>query len=628
MVARFARRFRVASLRGLATVGLLSVGACSVLGSSLEGFTAGGDVDAGTPEDPLADATVPNVDGPVVGKDGAVRPDSAIPDDGDLGFDGAVGPDGGCAANTTKCGASCVSTQTDNQNCGTCGTTCGALEECSAGKCGPACSKLLNQAITDPWGYSWDGLERAATTFADATATCGTLAGRLPTASELYRVSATQSATVGQTSNTNYLWSQVPDGAGSHVPLRLSDALTKTSLDTASVNYRCVCPPALPKTYTGKSCFNVTSNANGCYSLAAEGARYNMDLDDRPALGKGSAIWECAFYHGHLPTPIQYAEAIQQGIGTGSNAWLHTADEVRYDLDAIVSWSTPATWVFRYIGAKGALSWDVTTTYRPFRCVGLNYDAGVYPVAVPNEWVSPQGGGYKGETADTAAAAWAAANDTCFSRGGHLPTSTELGELIMAGLPNGSGTLLWSSDQAGFNGTQFLMSAKKWTATEPSHHYDYPGDLTWLYKTTSNPYRCIYYPIDATYQGPPAAKCAGDCFTVTMPGASGAKMWFDNFDRAPALNMTGAVDACRVLGGHVPSERDHIEAIRQGLPNGSNANIASRDAELGSQTSLLTGVSKWSGIDKAYTDQYAAYATWGFAYDVKPYRCMWTNELR
>lgn len=41
-----------------------------------------------------------------------------------------------CAAGLTSCGASCVDTNTDVNNCGGCGQTCGPIvSECSAGKC-------------------------------------------------------------------------------------------------------------------------------------------------------------------------------------------------------------------------------------------------------------------------------------------------------------------------------------------------------------------------------------------------------------------------------------------------------------------------------------------------------------
>lgn len=175
-----------------------------------------------------------------------------------------------------------------------------------------------------------------------------------------------------------------------------------------------------------------------------------------------------------------------------------------------------------------------------------------------------------------------------------------------------------------------MIAVKRWTGTEPSHAYAYPTDLSWDYRTKSYAHRCVYYPVESQYTGPAASACAGGCFTVALGGSSGAKLWFDSFDRAPAAKLTAAIDTCRKAGGHIPSERDLIEAIRQGLPNGSNTAIFTSDAEIGdgSNNGLLMGVVKWSGVNKAFTDQYPTFSTWGWPYNAIPYRCMWTNELR
>jgi Stigma-specific protein, Stig1 len=532
-----------------------------------------------------------------------------------------------CPTGQDVCAGACVDLQSDMANCGTCGNACTSTQECSAGTCVIACKTLLNQPIADPWGFSWDGLERAVTTYDQAKTTCEGIGGRLPTASELYRVSATQSATVGQTINTNYLWSTVPYNPTSHVRVRLSDATINNVANTTNLNYRCVCPPSLPKAYVGGNCFGPVGQA--CYGLDGEGKRYNMDVADRAPLSKGAAIWECTFYRGHLATPIQYAEAIQQGIGAGSNTWLHTANDVHYSNDALVSWSDPTTWKFQYTGSTNAMSWGNTSNFRPFRCAGVNYEAGTHPVTITNEFVGPLSG-YKGEADDNAAAIWPAPDNACLANGGHVPTSTELTELIQQGLPNGSHAWLLTSDQAGWNGTQFLLMVKRWTGTELDHQDAYTTDLSWAYRTQSNAYRCIYYPVDTGYTGPASGDCAGGCFELALSGGSGAKIWLDSFDRAPPANAAAAVATCRGVGGHLASERDLTELIRAGLPNGSGTWIMSGDPEIGdgANGSLLMGVVKWSATDTSFSDQYSTYSTWGNAQTAIPYRCAWTNELR
>ena len=79
------------------------------------------------------------------------------------------------------------------------------------------------------------------------------------------------------------------------------------------------------------------------------------------------------------------------------------------------------------------------------------------------------------------------------------------------------------------------------------------------------------------------------------------------------------------------SERDFTEAIRGGLPNGSNTLVATWDIALGAAPNTVlrnTGV-KWTGVDKNFTDVYPTYMTWfGTMAVAAPFRCMWTNELR
>ena len=531
-----------------------------------------------------------------------------------------------CPSGQNNCSGSCADFQTDPKHCGDCATACGATEECVAGKCLIACKTQLNQAITDPWGWSWDGLERAATTWDKATATCTAFRGRLPTASELYRVSATQSATVGQTSNTNPLWSLVPYGPAAYVDVRLSDAAAAQTATTESLNYRCVCPPPLPDVYTGHNCFGVASG--GCYGMNGENKRYNVDLQDRVALHKGGAIWECSYYRGHLAPPRLLAEAIQQGVGPGSGQFLHTADEVQYQYDSLVHWTTGTDFVYDYTsGGPNSLSWTTTTSFLPFRCVGENYAAGAHPATVPNEWTGPLG--QKSETNDLPATTFIDANDQCWALGGHLPTSSELGELIAQGLPNGSGTPLWTSDETGYNGTNFTVAVKIWTGTAPNQVYEYSTDLTWTYKHTGTfPFRCIFYPIDTAYAGPAPAACGGTCATVALPGTSNAKMWLDNNDRAPPATATVAIDTCRQQGGHLASERDLLEAVRHGLPNGSTAWLWTSDPQVGTATSLQVGVSKWSAADTKFDDLYPTYTTWDGPSAAHTYRCVFTNELR
>lgn len=50
-----------------------------------------------------------------------------------------------CGGGTTKCGAVCADTKSDAANCGGCGTKCAAGEVCSAGKCATTCGAGTTQ---------------------------------------------------------------------------------------------------------------------------------------------------------------------------------------------------------------------------------------------------------------------------------------------------------------------------------------------------------------------------------------------------------------------------------------------------------------------------------------------------
>ncbi|HEX7703643.1 MAG TPA: hypothetical protein VF403_23040 [Kofleriaceae bacterium] len=65
---------------------------------------------------------------------------------------------------------------------------------------------------------------------------------------------AMQSGAVGQPFNTSYLWTAVPIDKLDQATERLSDGATSTAAAATATGFRCVCPAALPKTFTGKHC--------------------------------------------------------------------------------------------------------------------------------------------------------------------------------------------------------------------------------------------------------------------------------------------------------------------------------------------------------------------------------------
>ncbi|GMV39089.1 MAG: hypothetical protein AMXMBFR64_08050 [Myxococcales bacterium] len=488
----------------------------------------------------------------------------------------------------------------------------------------------LGYSLVDSWGATWDGHERPTATWANAKATCEAAGGRLPTATELSRVSYTGTAEVGTAYTSAWLWGIIEEYAGAHIVGRLDNGDISYSADSTVRAYRCIFPPAAPTSFTGKNCHGPAGNP--CWLAKREGDRYNVDLWDRPPTSYNVAVRECAFYRAHLAWERDLSEEIMRGLPNGSNDWLWTSDGQGYNgtnfLTGVVRWSGVNTGFDDSYSAYATWAYKATGYEARFRCVGVNYDAGTHPNTITNEWVTPTTK-LKSTTTDLASATLQAATSTCWNGGGHLPTSRDLHELISEGLPNGSNNWLWTSDQQGWNGTQFLVGISKWSGTDKSFSDYYSTYATWSYRTESGrPYRCVYYPVDQAYAGPSA--CNGGCFLSTKGGGK-VKMWMDSTDRA-ATRFHLAVKACNDLSGHLASERDLTELIREGLPNGSNSWIWSSDQEGYNDTQFLSGIIKWSGVDTSFTGQYSTYSTWAYKINSTsyqyPYRCVWTNELR
>ncbi|MEO8841168.1 MAG: hypothetical protein ABI591_03270 [Kofleriaceae bacterium] len=516
-----------------------------------------------------------------------------------------------CAANQLECAGTCSDVTTDAMNCGACGTACDAGDVCVDSTCQVPCdATMLTSAIGDPWGVQWDGLDRTALAYDAAKAACQAFGARLPTATEMYRVSATQSGAVGQPFNTSYLWTAVPIDKLDQATERLSDGGTSTAAAATATGFRCVCPAVLPNTFTGKHCNG--DPGSECFSLGSE----NYDAKDRPALRRSSAEWECTNDRAHLAEASTLIEGIRNGL-PGSGKPIATADSATYSTAIAISWTATTA-------DPGANDTNIAlTTAAPFRCAAPSAVLSPNPATIPNQFAGPLSPN-KGETMDSAAATWTAAHDACVVRGGHLPRAAELAELIQQGLPNGSNVALWTADQTGYEPTAMLFYAEvlNWAALDPRFSFQYAGtqpSATWLAKQSTAAFRCIYYPIDAAYVAP--ATCTGGCF---MTSVGNGTMWFDSTDRAAASESVAIAD-CASSGGHLASERDLTEAIRAGLPNGTSPAFVLTSDFAGVVEATVV---RWPGVQTAYTDQYSANMSWAAPTTARGYRCMWTNEQR
>jgi len=526
-----------------------------------------------------------------------------------------------CPANQMVCGGTCSDTTSDAMNCGGCGMACNAGDVCVDSECQVPCqpAMLLPTAVTDPWGIQWDGLERDPLALDAAKVACQALGARLPTATELYRVSASQTGVVGQAFNMNPLWSSVPDDKLDQATIKLSDGTATSTPATTPTHFRCVCPAAAPKSFTANHCNGTAGSA--CFSLG----KWNIDTANRPALRKGAQVWECAYDRGHVADSALLIEGIRAGL-PGTATTISTGDMANYYGAVGLKWAS-STWT-----TTGNLSLEDIRSPSPFRCAGLAATASPNPTTIPNQFVGATST-YKGETIDNTPASWADAHDTCVVRGGHLPRTHELAELIQQGLPSGSDMPIWTSDEVGYNQTQFLSSQIHWAALDQRFSFYYGGaddTITWQYKTNAtSAYRCVYYPIDATYAAP--TNCTGGCFMTSGGGSPAITMWLDTTNRT-MKNVSDATADCTASGGHLASERDLTEAIRAGLPNdATNTYILTSDFGFGGSpqpVSLLAEIVRWTNVDTSFDDEYPAYMTWSDPATARPYRCMWTNELR
>lgn len=242
-------------------------------------------------------------------------------------------------------------------------------------------------AFPDAWGNKWDFFQRADMTYIDAVATCEGLGGRLPTATEVWRVRHQQGVVgseLGQSTDTEWIWTNVPSAEPAHnmvMKLANGDVSHAHNANAEMHNVRCIWPTTKGDALTGRSCNgDPTAAGGGCFTDAASGLR--ADAYNRPPLYNPSAAWECNFYGGRLPDHNEYASLIHGGLANNSNTWLHIAEAeywynggygtniIRWDDDTV----DRTKWAFNKHGSNpghtGSLTWE-TTRYN-FRCVYSN----------------------------------------------------------------------------------------------------------------------------------------------------------------------------------------------------------------------------------------------------------------
>ena len=482
-----------------------------------------------------------------------------------------------CPSGQTACPDGCVDLDADNRNCGACGTVCDVGQKCLHG----SCSGMPNgYPLVDAWGYMWDGIQRPARTWQDAVADCESVGARLPTATELYRNSATQTnvSPLGEPHQTSWLWTLIPTNHDDvrRALVRWSDGGTNSSPESTPHNYRCVWPDHTGDAFEGDFC-----NGTPGSECATVGLWWNVDTFDRPALDFAAAVNECAFYHASIPTMREAQELIQTGWSNPSSSWLWVADSATWYLDnfgmAMVRWTSSPQPQWGYdAGTDGSRS--QSTALRAFRCIGKRSSAtGVLPASPACSGggcvtVSARRARLVADSVDRPPAAYAVALETCRAIGGSLPDVGEIAELIHAGWV-GAATWLWSAEP------------QWWTEWSYDSNYGYavfswngagtprwiPGSTTMsvAHADSAHPFRCVWRETfedaqtscsatqNQTWDGSKfVCKAAEDGTSSGQAiGSEFKDAWGNAWDGAEraASSFANASATCAALGGRLPS---------------------------------------------------------------------------
>jgi hypothetical protein len=540
---------------------------------------------------------------------------------------GASGAGGAaCLASETSCDGSCADLANDPQHCGKCDNACSTEEACVVGACVPTCASQLKLPIVDAWGFAWDGADRPVSNFPAARGACDAIGGRLPTATEIGRVSAARTKQVGQTTDGTLLWTIVPASPQEQFLARLSGVgeaeRSNTTSDRAS---RCVCPPPKTAGYGGHDC-NGAQGAS-CATFTREGKTFAIDTFDRAKLPVGGAEWECQFAGGSLPAPTVYADLASSasGFGAGNGEFHHTSDQTLYDSQVGIRWSAEGTWT----GSSDDLTFGNFTTARTFRCVGPTQRLPKSEWAPSNGLVVPATQ-IVFDATDREPAGLLAAVQACAARGGHLPTSVAMFDAVVAGAASGSQTPLWTSDFVDFAGSNPAVGTIGWFDLAPRYAF-VVGTNDGVSRQSSDgtaanrAYRCAFFPQDPAYQGPDFASCQGGCSSVT-PGAlpGRPKIWVDQQDRSSA-GWSAANRQCIAQGGRLPGLRDYIELLTAGLSGGSDQPLWTADLA-GYVPQAITF--RWTAEKPAFADGLGAHTSVAKIAEGRAYRCVFTDELR
>ena len=442
-------------------------------------------------------------------------------------------------------------------------------------------------AAVDYWGSGWDGVERAPLAHADAAAACEAEGARLPTATELYRNRASfgGSGNLGDSSETTYLWTIIPEYRDGYVQrIRLSDGGRSAQPATDSYSFRCVWPIESGPDFSGTLC-----NGPAGDTCQAKGILWNIDSVERPALDAAGAAAECRLNNASLPTLREFQEMAQSGMRNPTDEWNWTSDVAYwynnndgYHL-AKTGEETDPHWGYdngtNGWGDDGSLSAE--GSYRAFRCIGKN-DAGkgILPAAPACNGSCYSLTGQRktklvADNTDRPALSFGAALEVCRDAGARLPTTGEFFDLVQTGWENGSNEWLWTNASQYWYNDNYGLGIARWSGTGNPGWAVYDSSATVSRADSPRGFRCIWteqleaamttcapdedqnwdtttdsYVCDAAVDGE-----VSDADSLPAGIAPFADAWGNKWDLFQRADMTYqvATTTCTDLGGRLPT---------------------------------------------------------------------------
>jgi hypothetical protein len=348
-------------------------------------------------------------------------------------------------------------------------------------------------------GYNFDAWERPPVTYLAASLECGLLHARVPLQIELVEA-ITGSPALANGSNS-FIWTsdqsrndlvQLVRWTGSE-PTAYTDVTPYVSWGAKGSAYRFRCLGAGKD--TGTHPVTITGEFVGATT------RLKSESADHAAATLHEAASTCFDAGGHLPLAHELVELVEAGLPGGSGTAVWTADASSYQYTEVYTWPSTKP-LFAGIAAVEA-GWSARAAItHPFRCAYLPVDAAY--VAPATSVCNPacflaEKGPIKlwADTFDRVQATYVDAVKGCVAVGAHLASGRDLLELVRAGLANGSGTYLWTSDSCG---GEVLVNPEAynlvvhWNGVVTGFDLTTPAYASHQIKSggTTAPYRCVW----------------------------------------------------------------------------------------------------------------------------------------